>query len=509
MIKEAGNLSNITLICMYALFYPFSMAQSSQVLALPLAKIAFSERIDSFDPVEIRTIPETEQVRRIYRTLYHSVEARNTPIIVPDIASGFPILSKDRKTIRIPIRGGFIFHGEFSQGFKKNRRLEVEDILASFNRVLAHPKTSWIFADKVTKLEPFSVNANRELEIHLVRPYAPLEVLLSLPQLSILPVEVIQHSKETGKFMAVGTGDYVVREYTSNGAVLEPIMAGPKGKFKLELRFGDSNKILSWLRSKDIDGIDMRLYDKDVRHEAVKRENGSFVVLHRKTRDLTFTALNHRNGIFSDQRVRQAMSLVVDTRLAIPIFYDGYAQVANTIIPKGILGFSPGGGHFRRQNINEAKRLMAEAGYPEGKKFPILNYDSTSNPWSIKQADFLKEKLAQIGIRINIQRIDEEERWPRFVSGKSDLFGTSIPAEMHDPDYYLQFFYSKSPANFMGLKDPWLDEQISFSREEANSKKRKALIDRIVRYIDENCFVILGVTRDKVMYVRPTKKDIF
>src|SRR5690606_36606286 len=99
--------------------------------------------------------------------------------------------------------------------------------------------------------------------------------------------------------------------------------------------------------------------------------------------DRTFIAFNFENKLFHNKKLRQAMSMAYDRSDSNRLFYNNQAIVAQSVISPGIAGYQE---DFKNPyvdfNLEKAKKLLVEAGYPEGKGLPVITYDTVANTTS-------------------------------------------------------------------------------------------------------------------------------
>jgi len=101
--------------------------------------------------------------------------------------------------------------------------------------------------------------------------------------------------------------------------------------------------------------------------------------------------------------LRKAIAHAVNIDRYISVFTNNVALKANSIYPPGIPGYRPTSNLPYSYDTKKAKQYLAEAGYPEGKGLPAINYDVRGNSATDRQmADFIKTELGKIGIQVNV-----------------------------------------------------------------------------------------------------------
>lgn len=110
-----------------------------------------------------------------------------------------------------------------------------------------------------------------------------------------------------------------------------------------------------------------------------------------------FLMLNTQKEIFKDKRVRQAVNYALDKDAYVAVVKNGLASVATSVIGPATSFYKANEPY--EYNVEKAKELLAEAGYPDGIKFNMMYSNTTSNT---KQAEFYKQQLAKAGIEVEL-----------------------------------------------------------------------------------------------------------
>ncbi|MGZ3695754.1 MAG: ABC transporter substrate-binding protein [Bdellovibrionota bacterium] len=219
--------------------------------------------------------------------------------------------------------------------------------------------------------------------------------------------------------------------------------------------------------------------------------------------DFTYTAFNLESSEipqFKDKRVRQAISLAMDEKEAIQIFFNGMATEAQTPIPPGVNGYSPDFKNpYRTGDIEKAKKLLADAGYPGGKGFPEIPYDSTADATSRQMFEYFAKEISRIGLKLKL----ESNTWPamlkRIQGRQTQLWGIAWGADYPDAENFLQLFYgpNASPGgmNNSYYKNKEFDAIFVKARAMQDSPARTELYKKLGRMVAEDSPVILGLHR--------------
>ena len=173
-----------------------------------------------------------------------------------------------------------------------------------------------------------------------------------------------------------------------------------------------------------------------------------------------FYSLNVTNAAFRDKRVRQALAMSIDREAIVKTVTRGGEIAAYSFTPPNTIGYTAEA--KITYDIQRAKKLMAEAGYPDGKGFPKteLLYNTLESHKIIAEA---LQQMWKNNLGIDITLRNEE--WKVYLDskklGKFDLFRYGWIADYVDPNAFLDMWLSFSGNNASGWKNPEYDALIA------------------------------------------------
>ena len=198
-----------------------------------------------------------------------------------------------------------------------------------------------------------------------------------------------------------------------------------------------------------------------------------------------FYIVNTTEGPTKDARVRRALSLAIDRNYIVEQVSKGGEGPAAGWVPWGINDFEGnfrenGGDHFSldpadyEANVAEAKKLMAEAGYPNGEGFPVLEY--LTNPSSLHVSMF--EAIQQMwSEHLGIDATISQEEWAVFQETRRSkdfvVARHGYTGNYNDPISFLDQFESDSFRNYTGYSNAKYDEIIKGSKLIVNDEKKR------------------------------------
>jgi oligopeptide transport system substrate-binding protein len=187
---------------------------------------------------------------------------------------------------------------------------------------------------------------------------------------------------------------------------------------------------------------------------------------------------------FDDPRVRKAFAMAID-RETFPKILQGGEKPASSWIPPGMLAHnSKIGVHF---NPPEARRLLREAGYPDGKGLPriVLAYNTEEDHKLVAEA---VQSMWQRNLSVVVS-LDNQE-WKVYLKKLQNdpphVFRLGWGADYPDPDNFMKLFTAHSGNNNTRWKNPRYDQLLELAARELDSKNRVKLYDEAQRILVES-----------------------
>ena len=185
--------------------------------------------------------------------------------------------------------------------------------------------------------------------------------------------------------------------------------------------------------------------------------------------------LNNAVKPFDDVRVRQALCYAVDKKAVLDFVSDGKGELlGSSVYPSFSKYFVPELNNTYSLNLDKAKALLKEAGYPNGFTFTITVPSNYSQ--HVDTAQVLAQQLKQIGVTANIQQV-EWNSWLEdvYTNRKYDATVIGVDAATLNAPALLSRFVSTADNNFTNYKNP--DYDAAYAKAEAetdDSKKTQA-----------------------------------
>jgi peptide/nickel transport system substrate-binding protein len=382
-------------------------------------------------------------------------DAQNRP--VPDLAVSWePDESATRWTFKL--REGITFHD--------GRPFTAKDVVYTM-RFVVDPELESPGASVLTIVDTEQIETpdDQTVIFNLTQPHADFPLLLLHYACYIIP----EGSGETIGTTGIGTGAFKLQEFAPEGKTVvvanEDYYAGPPKLASIEIvGIADSESRAAALLADQID------YD-DIGFEFVEqiRRNQNYVVQEIAGGDWLTLVMRVSEPPFDDERVRMALKLVVDREAMVQQVLQGYGQ------PAYDHPVWPGDPYYlkieRERDIERARALLAEAGYPDGLDVTLYTSDSLLGMVSLAVA--YKEQAEPAGIRVEIQQVSADGYWndywlivPFCVSSWSQRQADQVLNEI---------FRTGAEWNETNWSNAEFEALLDAARRELDQEERKAL----------------------------------
>jgi oligopeptide transport system substrate-binding protein len=206
-------------------------------------------------------------------------------------------------------------------------------------------------------------------------------------------------------------------------------------------------------------------------------------------------------------KLRRAISIAVDYEEFISIFANGRGISAQSPIPPGIFGYREGqeginryvydwvDGAPKRKPIDEARRLLAEAGYPGGidaetRQALVIHLDTTSGGIGNKsRLDWIRKQFDKLGVQLDVRSTDYNRFQDKIRRGDTQMYYYGWNADYPDPENFLflldgaQAKVGKGGENASNYNNPEFDRLFGQMKNMDNGPARQAIIDQMLEIL--------------------------
>ncbi len=420
--------------------------------------------------------------------------------VVGDLAESWDI-SEDGLVITFHLRRGVRWHD--------GNPFTAADVLFTY-RLTIDPRTPTAYAGDFLRVKSVTVIDPYTVRVTYGEPFAPA---LTSWGASILPRHLLEGEDITRTPFSrnpIGTGPYMFKEWKTGQKIV--LVSNPdyfEGRPYIDgyvMRIiPDMATMFLELRAKGIDrmGLTPLQYTRQTDNNLFDRNFNKYRYL---SFSYAYLGYNLENPLFSDKRVRQAISYAIDKQEIVKGVLLGLGQETTGPFKPGTWPYNPDVKKYS-YDPRRAKELLAEAGWEdhdgdgvldrEGSPFVFEIITNQGNEVREKCAEIIQRRLADIGIRVKIRIIEWAAFINEFINKKrfdATILGWTITL---DPDLYDVWHSSKTDPgelNFISFKNMEVDDLLERGRGTFDRSERKRCYDRIQEILaDEQPYTFLYV----------------
>ena len=186
-----------------------------------------------------------------------------------------------------------------------------------------------------------------------------------------------------------------------------------------------------------------------------------------------YVSLNLQRDAFKDAKVRKALSLAIDRDYVANTIMQGTYSTADSIVGPGIVdengyfhdnGNAPYISADYEANLAEAKKLLEEAGYPNGEGYPTIEYSTNDAGYHVPLAEYLQQAWGDLGITLTINKMEWSSFTPARRAGEYDVARNGWVMDYNDPSNMLDLFCTSNGNNDGKYANPDFDAAIDASK---------------------------------------------
>lgn len=204
-----------------------------------------------------------------------------------------------------------------------------------------------------------------------------------------------------------------------------------------------------------------------------------------------YVSLNLNNDAFKDAKVRRALSLAIDREYVADTLMQGtYSAAGNFMGPGWIdtdgsqfIDNANGGNAYIDTtnfdaNLEEAKALMEEAGYPNGEGFPSISYTTNDAGYHRVLAEYLQQAWLELGIDLQVNIVEWSSFTPMRRNGEYDAARNGWVGDYSDPSNMLDLLYSSNGNNDGKFNNSEYDAAMDVSRTTLDAAERSEALHK-------------------------------
>ena len=413
---------------------------------------------------------------------------------------------------------GLTYTFYFPKGAKwhDGKPFTAEDARFTLDRIRKPPKgMNSIRRDLFQGIKSIDVVDDNTLKVTLDAARASFIPLLAMGWNVVVPKHVVEPlgGKKISTKEAIGTGPYVLKEYIRGVKVLLPknpdyfIKGRPYVNGMDIFIITDPGATLAALRAGQVhhvSGVMLTPIEADI----VRKSSPEIKLI--KANSLLFPhfGVNPQRKPLNDIRVRKAIFLTLDRQAANKILQADEGLVGGPIspgsyyaLPQEELLKMPGYRQPKDQDIAEAKKLMAEAGYADGFDAEIKTWGSKINQ---DLAVFLIDQMKRINVRMKMNFMETAAFYAAADKRDYDVYAWSMGVAIEDPDQMFgEHYLTGAPRNYGDYTIPGFDELYLKQSQTMDREERRKLVWEMQRMIMDHYLKAVAFWRTVYAPVRP------
>jgi peptide/nickel transport system substrate-binding protein len=420
--------------------------------------------------------------------------------IVGDLAESYDI-SRDGLVITFHLRKGVKWHD--------GAQFTSRDVIYTY-RIVIDPKTPTAYAEDFKQVKSISAPDAYTVTVTYATPFAPA---LASWGTAILPAHLLEGHDITRSPLArnpVGTGPYRFKEWVAGQKIVlesnhEYFEGRPYIDRYIYRIIPDTSTMYMEMKAGGVDLMSLTPVQY-ARQTNTRQFTSSFNKYRYPSSAYLYMGYNLRHPLFSDKRIRQALTAAIDKEELIHGVLFGMGQKAHGPIVPGRWAYNPGVKDIA-YDPKHAVDLLAQAGWKDknsdgilvkgGKPFQFTILTNQGNQQRLLTAQIVQQRLMSVGIDVKIRIVE----WATFLKEFIDKGNFEVVMLAwnisQDPDMYDVWHSSKTnpgELNFIGYKNSEVDRLLVEGRGTFDIEKRKKAYFRIQEILaDEQPYTFLYV----------------
>lgn len=505
------------------------------------------------DPTGINDVTSHHIAHQLYENLLDLDENLQ---LTPTLAERWEI-SPDGLAYTYHLRKGVFFHDNDCFPNGKGREMKASDVKFTYDRICdgrAKPRGAEYFKGKVIGAEEyfdatqkvigggepaikgvsgFQVVDDYTFRINLIKPFGPFEYYVALGMTYIYPPEAVSKYGEDFFQHPVGTGPFYFVSWTPDRECTLQKWDKYWGKDEHNNTLPFLDKIVfSFMKDEKSQLLEFKQGNLDEcyripaeffteivdERKKTKGDYSKFTLYAVPALSTQFYGMLNTSKEFNDARVRKAFSMAIDRERIIKFVLKGQAAGAgyHGIVPPAMPGYgevTPG----YKFNPQEAQKLMAEAGFPNGKNLPTITLQlNNGGGRNLQVAEAIQSQLQEnLGVTIQLKQVEFAKHLDEVDAGRASFFRLGWVADYPDPENFLNLLYGKlvpkdggiSPINTVRFQNEAFDNLFEKALYTTDRDERLALYKQAEKIAMEYAPMMIIFHDEDYRLVQPNVKD--
>ena len=434
-------------------------------------KISIAMRADpkTLDPQKSIDTMSNKSITLIYDTLLDLDENLN---LKPNLAESWERLDDCN----------VVFHLKKGVKFHNGEELKAEDVKFTLERAASSPQTLYLFKPitKVTVIDDYTVQVTTD------KPFGALLNNLAAVQGGIVSKKAVLKYGDDYVNHPVGTGQYKLKEWLPGNRI---VFEGFKDAYQGAPNFEEltyltipevSNRMIA-LETGEVDvAFDIGIMDK----ETIENSN-NLELVEVESPALLYLGFDQTNPIYQNKKLREAIAYAIDNQTFVDVVFRGSAVAGDSPLPKASPAYN---GNVKKynQDIEKAKKLLAEAGYPNGLDIELWCMDDGPR---VDMCVIIQDQLKKIGINVEIKIFEFGAYVSKTALPNKELYFLSWNSSGDGDVALYPLFHSSqhgAPGNRSFYSNKKVDELLDKARVSVNEEERTTLYKEVQNILQED-----------------------
>jgi peptide/nickel transport system substrate-binding protein len=434
-------------------------------------KISIAMKADpkTLDPQKSIDTMSNKSITLIYDTLLDLDENLN---LKPNLAESWERLDDCN----------VVFHLKKGVKFHNGEELKAEDVKFTLERAASSPQTLYLFKPitKVTVIDNYTVQVTTD------KPFGALLNNLAAVQGGIVSKKAVLKYGDDYVNHPVGTGQYKLKEWLpGNRIVFEGFKDAYQGASNFEeltyLTIPEVSNRMIALETGEVDvAFDIGIMDK----ETIENSN-NLELVEVESPALLYLGFDQTNPIYQNKKLREAIAYAIDNQTFVDVVFRGSAVAGDSPLPKASPAYN---GNVKKynQDIEKAKKLLAEAGYPNGLDIELWCMDDGPR---VDMCVIIQDQLKKIGINLEIKIFEFGAYVSKTALPNKELYFLSWNSSGDGDVALYPLFHSSqhgAPGNRSFYSNKEVDKLLDKARVSVDEEERRSLYKEVQNILQED-----------------------
>lgn len=495
----------VVLVAAAALFFVTTLGNTKDDFeaGAKVFRIPLENDPKTLDPIKVTDVDSDGMCQKLYNTLIRLDKDLRPQ---PELCSEMPVWDAAEKSFTFKLRTDVRFHN--------GRPMTARDVKYSWERLLdanesARPVilksvvgAQELLERKTDKCAGLEVVDEHTFKVRLLKEDPIFLVQISMVNAAVIPEEAVleaQASHKTFSAQPVGTGPFKLSRWDyGRRIVLRRHETYFKGASKLdgmicELVPEPQTRLEKFMKGEfhvsDIPFGRLKVLEQEqpdlIKTNSSLRTNYLGLLLNRKAEDGTIVPVE---PLGTNLKLRQAINHAVNRQYICETILEGQGIPAQSVLPPGLAGHDPEikGWSY---DVEKAKALLAEAGYPGGEGLKEFDFYYRKDPDIEQTALAIQNNLGAIGVKVNLRSLEWNAFLEKVYKDPPEMFFLGWVADYPDAENFIDWLFHTSqwgePGNETRYHNPEVDKLLEEARTTMDSNARLKLLNRAEKIIVE------------------------